>query len=153
MFVFACFHLFVFFALVYVCCVGWVAAVCAAFLCRNFLMKQPTTHPSSCPHNDITISKKHGKKEEKSPKKSPPSKVFKYQCKIWFKFVHSTLIKTPFQKNIYIWRFLTLKLSSSVGVSAQHNALSLPFSDAIMSVMAPLLVSDYVLICDTGDAV
>ena len=69
-FAFACFHLFVFFALVYVCCVGWVAAVCAAFLCRNFLMKQPaTTHPSSCPHNDITISRKHGKKEKKKIKK------------------------------------------------------------------------------------
>ena len=142
-FAFACFHLFVFFALVYVCCVGWVAAVCAAFLCRNFLMKQPaTTHPSSCPHNDITLSRKHGKKEEKVKKKSPPSKVIKYQCKIWFRFVHNTLIKIPFQKNIYNW---TMKLSSSVGVSTQRNALTLPFSDAIMSVMAPLLISDYVL--------
>ena len=92
------------------------------------------------------------KKREKS-KQSPPSKEIKYQCKIWFRFVHSTLIKIPFQKNIYNWRFLTLKLSSSVGVSTQRNALTLPFSDAIMSVMAPLLISDYVLICDTGGAV
>ena len=153
MFVFACFHLLVFFALVYVCCVGWVAAVCAAFLCRNFLMKQPTTtHPSSCPHNDITISRKHGNKEEKNLK-NLHHQVFKFRCKIWFKFVHSTLINTPFQKNIYIWRFLTLKLSSSVGVSTQRNALALPFSDAIMSVLAPLLISDYALICDTGGAV
>ena len=134
-----------------------MAAVCAAFLCRNFLMKQPaTTHPSSCPHNDITLSRKHGKKEEKVQKisaiKSNQISIDNW-CKTWFRFVHSTLIKIPFQKNIYNWRFLTLKLSSSVGVSTQRNALTLPFSDAIMSVMAPLLISDYVLICDTGGAV
>ena len=37
-------------------------------ICAGQNINPATTHPSSCPHNDITISRKHGKKEEKSPK-------------------------------------------------------------------------------------
>ena len=93
----------------------------------------------------LQSAKNMAKKRKKVQKNLHHQKYSSINEKIWFKFVHSRLIKTPFQKNMYIWRFLTLKLSSSVGVSTQRNALSLPFSDAIMSVMAPLLISDYVL--------